>query len=295
MRGLWQAALLVTGAELLTLIFPPVGLLGAAVVALLALRNGAIAGLNVVLLASAVLAVLFVAAGIPPAVSFVAGLVQWVPVLLLALMLRATTSWRTTLQAGLVVTLLGAVLVHWLYPDVTGMWRGLLEHYLKPVFEQAGRAQGDIGETLDSLASQMTGLLIASLLLSSLLALMLGRQMQAALYNPGGFRQEFLALRAGLWPAALGLLLIVWSLAGGPDVLDDLLIVLGAVYFLQGVAVVYALATGARSPLKWSIPVLVLVMVVSLVLLGPLITLLSGLGLADAFADFRRRFARPGS
>ncbi len=293
MRGLWQAALLVIATELLTLIFPPVGIIGAAVVALLALRNGAISGINVILLASAALAVLFVAAGVPPAVSFVAGLVQWTPVLLLALVLRVTRCWQVTLQAGLALTLLGAVLLHWLYPDISGLWRSLLERYLQPVLEQAGRHQGDIGAMLDSLASQLTGLLIASLLLSSLLALMLGRQMQAVLYNPGGFRQEFLALRAGLWPAVLGLLLIVWSLAGGPEVLDDLLVVLGAVYFLQGVAVVYALVT-ARSPMKWSVPVLVLVMVVSLVLLGPLITLLSGLGLADALADFRHRFARPG-
>ncbi|HGG60921.1 MAG TPA: hypothetical protein ENK26_13555 [Gammaproteobacteria bacterium] len=291
-RGPPHAVLLIVASELLALLFPPVGLIGAAVIALLSLRSGAASGFNALLLGAAALTLIFAAAGMPPAISFAAGVAQWVPVYVLALALRLSRDWTLTLQVGAGIGLLGVLALHLMFPDITESWRQLLKEYLEPVLLQSGKAAEETGPLLESLATRMTGLLWASVLLSSLMALMLGRQMQAALFNPGGFSAEFRELRTGLWPAALGLALIAASLVSDARILDDLLFVLGALYLVQGVAVVYALVVGAGAGRKWSTPAIVLAMLAVVMLLGPMMTLLSGLGLADTFADFRRRFLR---
>ncbi len=291
-RGLPQAVLLIVASELLALLFPPAGLIGAAIIALLTLRSGAIAGVNALLLGAVSLTVIFAIAGMPPVISFAAGIAQWSPVYLLALVLRISRSWSMTLQVSAIIGLLGVLALHLAFPDIEQSWRQLLNEYLRPVLAQSGKPGKDIEPLLASLAARMTGLLWASMLLSSLMALMLGRQMQAALFNPGGFAAEFRELRMGLWPAVLGLALIGGSFVSSAQLLDDLLFVLGALYLVQGVAVAYALVSQAGASGKWSTPAILLALLATVILLGPMMTLLSGLGLADAFADFRRRLLR---
>ena len=294
MRGLPQAVLAAVGFTVLAFVLPPLGLVSGAVVALVTLRLGFTQASYTVLLSSAVLGLLMLATGQAPVIGFAVGLAQWLPMVLLGLLLRREGHWTRTLQVTLAVGIGVVLLAYAIVPDLSNHWQSLLDQYIKPLLQQQANLpleqQQAMDQILATLAQRLTGFLVASLLLSSLLSLMLARAMQATLFNPGGFRQEFFDLRLGLWPTLLGLVLIVVDMVSEWSLPEELLLVLGVGFLLQGFAVVHGLA----AKLNWHIGILIGFYVACVLLLTPMITLLSGLGMADAFADFRQRINRPG-
>ena len=291
LQGLPQAILATVGFAVLALVLPPLGLISAAAVALVALRNGVTQGGYVVAISAVVLAVMMLLVQQPPTWGLLAGLLQWAPLLALGLLLRQTSSWTVTIQAALAVCLLVVLLVYAFVPDVPQLWRPLLQQYAKPALEQAGMPARQVDEALEYSAGMLTGLLTASLLLSSLLALMLARSMQAALFNPGGFSTEFQALRFGLWPAALGVALLLAMALSSATLPGELMAVVGVAFFLQGLAVIHGLVAQHGLQRGW----LVGLYIVLAIILSPMVMLLAGLGWVDALLDFRRRLDKPAS
>jgi hypothetical protein len=289
LQGLHQAVLATVGFAIFAMVLPPTGVLSAAIVALVTMREGATQGAYVVLISSAVLAVLMLVMQQPPLWGGLAGLVQWTPLLLLGVLLGYTSSWTVTVQAALAFCLFVVLMVYMIVGDVPGVWHPLLERFAKPALEQGGMPTAQIDETLQYSASILTGLLAASLLLVSLLALMLARSMQAALYNPGGFSVEFRRLRFGTWPAALGVLLLLVLMVSDMTLPGELVSVLVVAFFLQGLAVVHSVVAQQRLQRGWLIGIYVLLIII----LTPVVLLLAGLGWVDAFVDFRRKLDKP--
>jgi hypothetical protein len=288
LQGLPQAVMVMVGLAAVTLLFPPLGLVSAAVVGLVTLRKGAQQGGLLVAISALALAVLMLLMQQPPAWGLLAGLVQWSPLLLLALVLRYTSSWTVTAQVALAFCLLAVLLVYAFVPDVSGLWQSVLERFAKPALEKAGMPAGEIEEALGYSSGILTGILAASLLLSSLLALMLARSMQAAISNPGGFALEFRALRFGLWPAALGLVLLLATALSDLTLPGELITIIIVAFFLQGLAVIHGLVAQQGMQSFW----LMGLYAVLIALLTPAVLLLAGLGWADAFVDFRHRLSR---
>lgn len=294
MKGLPQAVLAAVGFTVLAFVLPPFGLVSGAIVALVALRLGWTQASYTVLLSSLALGILMLVSGQAPIIGFAAGIAQWLPMALLGLLLRVEGNWTRTLQATLAVGLVIVVATQVLVPDISTLWQSLLDQYIKPLLQQQANLpleqQQAVDQILATLAQRLTGFLVASLILSSLLSLMLARAMQASVFNPGGFGQEFRELRLGLWPTSLGLLLIAVDMVSEWSLPEELLLVLAVGFLLQGFAVVHGLVT----KLNWHKGILIGIYVACVVFLTPMLTLLSGLGMADAFADFRQRIKRPG-
>jgi hypothetical protein len=289
LQGLHQAVLATVGFAVLAMVLPPAGVVSAAIVALVTMREGAMQGTYVVLISSVVLAVLMLVMQQPPLWGGLAGLVQWVPLLLLGVLLGYTSSWTVTVQVALAFCLFVVLMIYTMVGDVPGLWHPLLERFAKPALEQGGMPTTQIDETLQYSASILTGLLAASLLLVSLLALMLARSMQAALYNPGGFSLEFRSLRFGLWPAALGVALLFVLMISDMTLPGELVSVLVVAFFLQGLAVVHSVAAQQNLQRGWLIGIYVLLIII----LTPVVLLLAGLGWVDAFVDLRRKLDKP--
>lgn len=292
MAGRLRAVVAAVGFGMLALLLPPVALLSGAVVALVALRLGPrealyVAGLGIL----ALMALTGFASG-QPLLGLVYGVAQWLPPLVLAQVLRRTVSWTVTLQTALLFGAGVVLAIHGLADDPAAMWQGLLDETVRPMFEQGAMSPADVEAALSEAARMMTGAFAASLLLSLTLTLLLARYWQAALYNPGGFRTEFHALRVGRWPAMAVLALLVAGLLTGQSLPVELAIVGLAVYLLQGIALMHALA--AR--LKWHVGWLVGMYVLLLLVLPHVSVLLAAMGLIDSFADIRQRLAaeRPG-
>lgn len=287
MRGRSQAALVAAVAAVLSLLLPPILIIGGGAVALVTLRRGAGEGLLAIVLAGLGTAVLAypIFATLTPAVGIM--LLFWLPLWLLAVILRSTVSLVWTLQISAV---LGGLLVIGFYlvlDDPGAWWLGVLNEVFRPVLQEANL---DIDETalnelMTTLAPLMPGLMAANLLASLLLGLLLGRWWQALLYNPGGFRAEFHQLRLGRQMAVIALGIIGLALITGIPLFANLALVLGLIYGLQGVALVHGVVGKTGLGWGWLAGFYALLIIA----LPQLVALLCLMGIADAWVDLRAR------
>ncbi len=114
------------------------------------------------------------------------------------------------------------------------------------------------------------------------------------LYNPGGFRQEFHALRLhrALGIAGLMLLgLILAGVGGEGGVILDLTLLLAAALLLQGLAVAHGVSALRKAHPVW----LVALYILWFFAMPQISIMLVGIGLADIWFDVRARVKTPGS
>lgn len=282
-----QAVLVATGFAILGLLVPPAGYLSGAAVALVTLRRGALEGLLVIggaTAGGAALALLLWGDGVP-ALAFVLGM--WLPLWLLAIVWRSTVSLAQTLQAAAAIGVLFVVLMHLVLSDPTAWWRDFLD-VLRPAMEQAGMfGSGEgVDRVLEGMAQAMTGLMAAALVFSLMISLIIARWWQATLYNPGGFQPEFHALRLGRGAAIALVVVLVLSLVDGIAALaNDIAMVGVAMYLFQGLALVHRMVAAFHAHTLWLVG-----MYVVIVLVAPqMVMLLSAMGFADTWLDFRAR------
>ncbi|HHH38212.1 MAG TPA: DUF2232 domain-containing protein [Sedimenticola sp.] len=286
MRGTSQAVMLAALLAMLSLLVPPLSIVSSAVVALVGLRKGPRDGALVVVLAGAACAVLaYLALG--NAFSVVGfTLMMWVPVWLLALLLWASRSLSVTLQGGL---LMGLVIVAGQYfqdQDPVAAWQAVL----KPLIDSlvaADLVKADQQQPLlETMARWMPGLVAAGFFLQSMLSLFLARWWQALLYNPGGFRREFHRLRMHRGVAVVTLLALLLKVLGaGGNLLDYVVILLLVGWLLQGLALIHGLVGIMKMNAGWLVGLYALLVLV----MPQAVMVISAVGFADAWIDFRAR------
>ncbi len=289
MAGRSRAALVVAAGMFFALLVPPVLLLSGGALALVTLRRGPADGawvLGLACLGAVVLGwLLFDGPG--PVAGVLPG--YWLPVWLLAATLRASVSLALTVSTAVGLGWLAIGAFGLLFDDPAAWWYGVLSATLKPAFEGVIDAS-TLEAALRTLAPLMPGVLAANVMLSALLGVLVGRWWQARLYNPGGFRREFHALRLGRVQALLATVLIAAALALDIPWLVNLALVLGLGFALQGLAVVHGLVAARGMKGAWLIA-----LYVALVLAMPQVAVaLCALGLIDCWLDLRARAARAG-
>ncbi len=288
MRGRMQAVAVAATSLMLSLLLPPLSLLAAAVVALVTLRQGWREGLDTLLastLAAGLLGAIVLGDFGSPAGY---GLMLWLPAWAVALVLRHTRDLGWTFELVVVLGLIAVALVYWISPEVAGFWHGRIE-------QAFGSWRGQVGLDLAqwqaypaAVARHMTGIVAAGMVSGLALSLLLARWWQALLYNPGGFRAEFLALRLHKPMAylALGLVGVAMVLEGqAREAVVNLLLVLAVLYVVAGTAILHAILAGrGQKALLFGL--------YGLMLFVPHVLLPVALvGLSDAWFDWRGRFA----
>lgn len=290
MKGRAQAVPALVGLTVLSWNFSLISLFSTATVALSTLRQGASEG--AVIMALAALPVTLVGWLLLGSPWQVAGytLLLWVPVWLIAIVLRETGSLATALASAAALGMLAVLGVYMVADDPAALWQEELRKFLQPFLEQQKSAPEaeSLARSLSVFARLLTGMVAAGSVLTLVLSLLIGRWWQAMLFNPGGFRAEFLKLRltaplAYLW---LGLLAMAWMGGNGlAEVAANLAIPLFVPYLLAGFAVLHALLSGGGG--FWLAGIYVALLFVS-----PLIMMIVLLGFTDTWLDWRRRFAR---
>lgn len=285
MSARWRAVAIAVLSAVVALLLPPLAYVGAAVIGLVTLRLGAREGVGIIAFGVLALTGIGVMLG-GVAVPLVSGaLLLWLPVWLLALLLRSSASLALVLQAG---ALFGAVLVLLSYlvlGDPSAWWAARLEVILEPLFTARGL---DVGEYIPELARWMTAMSAAALIVGVLLSLLWARAWQARLYNPGGFGTEFRALRLGLRFALVTLAIVVVAqlpVAGLATVAADVVFTLVVIYLLQGLALIHAAVHITKARRTW----LVVLYGLFLFAAPQLIMLLALLGWLDTWIDIRAR------
>lgn len=297
MRGRLAAMLIAATFALLSLLVPPLMQLSAAVVALVTLRHSAPAGL-VVMLGAGMIAALFAGVALSDmshgfAVVIAAWAVSWLPVWLAANALRVTRSLALALMVAAGLGIGAVVFMNIVLGDTAAWWRDMLTTAFAPVLGGDAVSIGgdDLDAFLDALAGLMTGIVGAGIVIGAMTGLFIGRWWQAMLYNPGGFRAEFHALRVGRQFALFAVVVatvMMFGPAAAARLASDVLIVIIAAYMFAGLALAHAFSAAKQASAGWLIA-----MYGALFVLPQLVVILAAAGFTDSWMDLRGHF-KPG-
>ncbi len=285
MRNRTSAVLVAVATAVLSLLLPPLSYLSGAVAGLVTLRHGSREGLTVLGIAGLLIALPALLSG-SSGVVVIFGAVIWMPVWVLAVVLRQTVSLSTTILVAASFGVICVAVVHGVLADPAEWWRAKLE-LLRPMLTEAGWSSADVEANLTTLAGAMTAMLAAAVMITPLLSLFIARWWQALLYNPGGWRKEFQELRLPgrlVWVAVV-VVTIAWFTGGSVQTFAaDLLIVMLLLYLLQGLSVIHNLVYRRGLSVAWLVGLYAL-----LLILPQAVMLVAGLGFTDTWLDYRSR------
>ena len=288
MQGRAQAVAAVCALTALSWFVSLASLLAAAAVALPTLRLGAREGFVVIAYASLGVAAI---SGVLLGTLVPAGyaLALWAPMWALAWLLRESGRLSLALVGTCGLAMLMVVVIYMVADDPAKLWLEELQRLSQPFLEQGGsEAQvAALRRSFEAFARYLTGVVAAGSMLSLSLALLVARWWQAVLYNPGGFRAEFHALRftpVGTYPW-LALLGLAWGADSAVSEIAGNLVIPGAMLFLlSGFAVLHAVCAASAQGGFWLAGVYM-----GLVFMSPLAGLIMLIGFSDVWLDWRRR------
>ena len=287
------AAILSTATSaLLSLLLPPLAyLISGTVVALVTLRKGAAYGYKT-MAASLLLLVLFtLIAGLPPQLAIGYALAIWLPVSIVAVVLRWTESQGLTLLAAGTLSGLFIVSMYVLLPDVPALWQNWFARMLEQSVpaEEIARYQ----EALEPAAVLFNAIISVGVMLNMMMSVLLARWWQSKLFNQGAFRKEFFALRlpSVLLPVSGALVVLTFVLSGAAQgMVRDLLFIMVFMYMVQGVSSVHRVVQRYGMSSGW------LVMMYCMLILVPQIgVLIACLGMTDVYVNWRKKNEPPGT
>jgi len=290
MAGRIQAAIFVIVSTLISLLLPPMIVFSNAAIALITLRKGWQQGIAYTLLATLTLVLISVFLQQSASSGVIAGLINWLPMVLLASALAMTKSWGKTLLLILAFSALGVLLFHLIHPDASAFWQPMMEQ-MKPLLQKMQQANqmsdSKLDETINNATSWMTGTFAAALAIISILSLIIARNWQALLYNPGGFGEEFRQIRIGKQASIALVVAIVIAVLSSNQLIIELIMVGIAIFLFQGLSLAHAIVKQRNMSTRWLIGLYILMFLLPI----QMIVLLATFGIIDNFADFRTKVA----
>jgi hypothetical protein len=288
MAGRLQAFGFIALFSVLAIFMPPLSLFSSAAIALITLRQGWQQGLLLMLAGSALLGLLTFTLEKDMSNGFLLGLIQWIPIVLIANILHKSISWRPTLQTVFALTGVGILLFHAIVPNGAEYWSEILNKSGAPALLKQSNPELDIKQWINTVAQSMTGMMALVLSLSWCLSLLLARHWQAQLYNPGGFGKEFRNIHLGKTSAMMVIALIAVAITTQQQLAIELVICGVAVFMFQGLSLAHA----AAKHFELHTMILILLYVLLFIMLKPIALLLAAFGIIDCFANFRDKLIR---
>ncbi len=273
----------------LTLMLPFAQITSGAVMVVLVLYGGvrmaALQGLTAVV----VLSLLTALSGRSVQEILIGGVVAWIPVFLLAWLLRQSRSLTLTLQVTAIVAMLVPLGFYALVADPTAFWTALLSE-VAVVFREMGLVEQArlIVDQQDLIAPQMTMLMVLVSWTTMTLVVVLGYAIYQALPDRKGAFGLFSDLSFGRVLAVVMAVTSVLALAVGAEWLRSFAFVVFVIFWLQGLAVLHWLQ--ANVPLPFIVLLLVYAMLPFLNAL--LIFALAVLGYTDVWFNYRARITK---
>jgi len=272
-----------------TLLLPLLQFVSGAFMVVLVLRQGARLAVIEGVLAATILMAVSLIAGAPVVYVLDSVLTTWVPALMLAVILQSTRSLTLTLQVSAILAVIAVLAFHLIVDDTVAFWQapvGMLLEWARAnnLQAQAELLAADPRATANMmmLAVVLTRWTIYSVFL--LVGYMLCRQLP----DETGRFGRFCDLNFGRVIAMTMALTSVLAFAAGVDWIQNIAIVLFAVFWLQGLAIVHWLHTDGHLPLFVVIATYLLMPVLHVFLFSALAVL----GYMDAWFRFRHRVAK---
>ncbi len=284
MRGRMQAMIVASTLALLSLMMPPVSVVSSASVALVTLRRGAFEGLYVVVCSSVAAGLLgfFLLGNYQFALLY--GMVLWVPVWLISIILREGRHLSLAVEIAVLIGVLGVVGFYLYDTESATMWKSILSQMVP-----ANAPVEDIQRTVDVLSHYMTGVVAAGTVFGLLFGLFLGRWWQSVLYNPGGFRQEFLSLSTHPRLAIGSIVVVAIALLSSgvvSEIFWNITILLFVLYVFIGAAVLHTVFASMKMS-RYLVPMFYL----TLFLIPHAMLPVAIVGLSDAWLNLRNKIS----
>jgi hypothetical protein len=290
MRGRMQAIMLASVSALLSLVFPPVSIVSSASVALVTLRRGAAEGWYILVcacLASALLGVFLMDSYQFP---LLYGLVLWTPVWLISVVLREGRHLFLAIEIVIAIAAVAMVGAYLYQPNLAQVWENLFDPLLKPALINSNPELpvAAIQHSLSVFYRFIITGLVAQIYVSGLLAgLFLGRWWQAVLYNPGGFKKEYLNLQGQPELAIVTLVIVAAALLFSgliAEICWNLSILLFVLYAFVGTIILHC-AFATTKMKRFMIPFLYVTMMLIPYALIPVAII----GLTDTWLNLRNK------
>ena len=282
LKSPFHAATIVGLLAVLSLFIPLISILSGALVGLIILTQGMVAGARALLISLVGITVVSYLVTQSPALGITIGLVQWIPMVLLAEVLRRSRSLSTTLLVGMVAAVFVVVAQYVFWPDIDKLWSGILQQMFAGV-DQTGIDSSQLDQGIAQLVHLMTVVLVAVMYSTFIGTLMLSRWFQARLAESAGFRSEFYTLKLGKGAALGALVLSALGFVISQDWLFASLMVVLVTFLYQGLAVVHRWSNNRRQK-GWLVLLYILMVIFPQVLAATAM-----LGIIDNWADFRSR------
>ncbi|MDJ0832882.1 MAG: DUF2232 domain-containing protein [Gammaproteobacteria bacterium] len=283
LKSPWHAAATVASLAILSLFIPLISILSGAIVGLIILTQGLLSGTRVILVSI----VGVTAAGFLMTQSLILGvsigLVQWLPMMLLAETLRRSRSLSLTLLVGMGMALVVVALQYLLFPNSGELWTQLLLEMLNAQ-QQAGPEMARFEQILEQMVHWMVIMLVAVMYATFIATLLAARWFQSRLAESDGYREEFYAIRLGQSAAILALLLSVASMLIAADWLLAMAMVVLTTFLYQGLAIVHSWSR-AKETKSWLVLTYILMVIFPQVVVG-----VATLGMIDNWLDFRKKW-----
>lgn len=259
-------------------------MLSCTMVGLIILTQGSVSGLKAI--GVSVLGITLVAWIVveAPELGLWTGLVQWLPIIVLAQTLRSSKSLSMTMMVGVGI---GAVAIATQYL----VWNNLEASWINLALErmsQAEQMQEQLVERNIQLIRLFVLALVAMAYLIFILIVICARWIQARLADSDGFGKEFRSLSLGKSAAAAGLVLILPSLWLNQAWMNSMAFLVVIAFMFQGIAVVHDRLA------RWKKSGLWLGVFYILLLIFPQVVALSAItGLIDNWLGFRKKAETP--
>jgi hypothetical protein len=295
MKGRMQAIIVASTLALLTLIIPPLSVVSSATIALVTLRLGGRQGLYVLLGSSVAVAALsvFILGSIQVALVYglLIGLMVWLPVWLIALVLRESRQLVLALEIAVLLGIVAVIGFYMYQPEPAKFWSEVFKVMLSLLLQNQPDMPAEVLQnSADAFAPYMTGMMAAGAVFSLLLGLFLARLWQSNLYNPGGFKTEFLALKGNTYLAVATVLMVAVSYIADLELCWNILVVLIVFYASLGSAVLHSLISTLKGSQYWLL-IFYMVLFFSLKFMA----LIAFCGLIDTWMNLRNKFKPKGA
>ncbi len=273
----------------LTLVLPFAQIFSGAAIVMLVLYGGARTAALQGLIAIAVLATLSLVTGGSLPEILVNGLFAWLPVFLLAWLLRRSRSLTLTLQVSAIAAMAVTLGFYIVVADPTAYWMAVLTD-VAAAFRDMGLTEqaGMIVAQTELIAPQMTMVTVLTSWSLIVLVLVLGYAIYQALPGKSAEFGRFCDLRFGRTLALVMAVTSVLALLIGVEWLRNFAFVVFAIVWLQGLSMMHWLHV--VGPLPFIVLIVIYAMLPFLNAL--LVMALAILGYTDAWFDYRARIGK---
>mgnify|MGYP007043493775 CR=1 FL=1 len=207
----------------------------------------------------------------------------WLPSLVVSLVLRHTVSISMALQANVYLALAALVVIEGSFS------KDIIETMLMQQEALSTLASSLTAEQMNLYIQMLPGVITVAFLFNSFVSVLLARWWQSRLFNAGGFKAEYLALRLDQRFAWLSVILVGATFFAEKSA-AGILIVLISVYAFQGVAIAHNIVSQRSLHVSWLV-----VFYVLLLFIPQTIIFVAMVAFVDTWADFRSLSKQPSS